>query len=62
MKYQNGKLEELNEKPIKQKHITNILEINDNELALYYMDKNIFSEGYSTSIYFYDRKKNKKKK
>ena len=61
MKYLNGKLEKLNEKPIKQKHITNILEINDNELALYYMDKNIFSEGYSTSIYFYDRKKNKKK-
>ena len=60
MKYQNGKLEELNEKPIKQRHITNILEINDNELALYYMDMNIFSEGYSTYIYFYDRKKKKK--
>ena len=61
MKYQNGELEELKEKPIKLKHITNILEINDNELALYYKDMNFFSKGYSTYIYFYDRIKNKKK-
>ena len=61
MKYQNGRLEEFNEKPIKQKHITIILEINDNELALYYISMNIFAEGYSTSIYFYDKKKKKKK-